>query len=331
MLEELLKHDKLGSREELLFFLFDAVVSSHKIPLSDLQKYCSSYVFAGTRSFLGVVKLCQFISFIKLVDEKIELDRSCFDPTSFQRESYLNQFHLFEHLIQSLIQEKAINQIFNENNLKFSRELNRYYIIENKLSSRFFPLRNFLLSTGFFERENDVANHLLIKRAFTDGVKENIIDRTFLKKDSVKKITLEQLKKGLEQKEKAGQIAELKALEFEYKRLEGHPDITKIGILSQSFVNAGYDIESFDDSDSVALDRFIEVKSFDTEICFYWSKNEIEKAKELGEKYFIYLFDRGRFQDRDYQPIRIQNPYKRIFDSELWRKEAETWRLILKD
>lgn len=54
-------------------------------------------------------------------------------------------------------------------------------------------------------------------------------------------------------------------------------------LVTDEFANAGYDIESFQNLDSIIIDRFIEVKSFENKIQFYWSKNELEKAKEIYE------------------------------------------------
>jgi len=44
-------------------------------------------------------------------------------------------------------------------------------------------------------------------------------------------------------------------------------------------VNAGYDIQSFNDNKSIIIDKFIEVKSYEGTPYFYWSKNEVEVAK----------------------------------------------------
>lgn len=71
MLEELLKHDKLGNREELLFFLFDGLSAVDEQSLANIRKYCTSSIFSISRSFNGILELLKFISFIKINDEKI--------------------------------------------------------------------------------------------------------------------------------------------------------------------------------------------------------------------------------------------------------------------
>jgi len=70
------------------------------------------------------------------------------------------------------------------------------------------------------------------------------------------------------------------------------------------------------------IDRFIEVKSYDREVSFFWSRNEVEKAKELKGKYYLYLVDRSRIKENDYKPQQFQDPYKKVFENEIWRKQT---------
>ena len=81
--------------------------------------------------------------------------------------------------------------------------------------------------------------------------------------------------------------------------------------------------------DSFINNRFIEVKSYNNEISFYWSKNELEKAKELKSKYFLYLVDRSLMNQDGYVPKVFQNPFKKIFENDLWRKEIESWKITI--
>ena len=61
---------------------------------------------------------------------------------------------------------------------------------------------------------------------------------------------------------------------FEKVRI-GHPLCENIKRISEIDVSAGYDIVSFNSSQSQKLDRFIEVKAISNN-GFYWSKNEFE-------------------------------------------------------
>ena len=87
----------------------------------------------------------------------------------------------------------------------------------------------------------------------------------------------------------------------------------------------------YDDLDSFIVDRFIEVKSYEKEISFFWSRNEVQKAQELNEKYYLYLVDRLLMKDEKYIPRVFQNPYEKIFKNELWKKETENWKVTVEN
>ena len=74
--------------------------------------------------------------------------------------------------------------------------------------------------------------------------------------------------------------------------------------------------------------RFIEVKSYSdlSTKRFFWSRNEVEKAKLYREMYFIYLVDRSSMDDDGYRPEIIQDPYMSIFKIENnWMKECQSF------
>lgn len=331
MLQELLKHNKLGNKEELLFFLFDGLSAENAQSLTNLRKYCISNLFSISRCFKGLLQLFHFMSFIEINESSVSLNNKYFNQVRFDKQTYLDQFHLYDHLIQTLKKAEILQEMFNGNNLKYSPKLSQYYILENKFPYKYFSLRNMLLSTGFFQRNEDLTNHLFIRKEFTGQFKKAVINDLPNENNLVKKISLAQLKKILQTKEDAGKLAELFALEYECRRLNGHPNIERVSIISQEYVNAGYDIETFEDIDSIVLDRFIEVKSYQEEISFFWSRNEIEMAKKLRNKYYLYLVNRGRIGEKDYTPQKFQDPYKKIFESDLWIKNPENWKITFKE
>lgn len=119
-----------------------------------------------------------------------------------------------------------------------------------------------------------------------------------------------------------GQYAEKIVLNYEKKRL------TDLGCIEQakrvkqiSIENTkkGYDIESFNgiESDNIFPDRFIEVKgTTGKKFSFFWSENEIEKAKELLNEYWIYSVTEidlnVETEKYNIVPEMIPNPYSRI-------------------
>lgn len=98
----------------------------------------------------------------------------------------------------------------------------------------------------------------------------------------------------LENQREIGNIAEELTMEYEKKRLgTDYVDLSlAIQRISKVDEYAGYDILSFNGKNSSYFhDRRIEVKGTSgTSPYFYWSDNEITKAKEYGYSYWIYLW-----------------------------------------
>ncbi len=187
-----------------------------------------------------------------------------------------------------------------------------------------FPLslssvRNVLISQGFIIpiRDNQ-GTRFFIEPRYVPLVAEFCTEKH-------RQLSLEQLKKQLEENEKAGEKAELFVLSFEKKRI-GEPLCDRIKRISEIDVAAGYDIISFCSKESVEPDRFIEVKAVSKD-GFLWSKNEYEIAKLLGEKYCIYLVELSKTINPDYYPEIIINPAAKIMAGDAWVVEAQSYRI----
>ncbi|MEK3785410.1 DUF3883 domain-containing protein [Paenibacillus sp. FSL K6-1230] len=123
-------------------------------------------------------------------------------------------------------------------------------------------------------------------------------------------MTLEELMAKLEQQAKSGREAEEFVMHFEKRRLQEMglvSEANRVECISESLVNAGYDILSFSDS-ALVHNRFIEVKSVGPDNSFYWSRHELEIAKKLARQYYLYLVK----QTDPNEPIVniIENPYE---------------------
>ena len=147
-------------------------------------------------------------------------------------------------------------------------------------------------------------------------------------------MTEEDLEQLLKIQKKVGKIAETNVLEFEKNRLKNDekalPESDLIQIISSTNVDKGYDIESFDSTtNDLMFNRFIEVKgSTGKQFNFHWSSNEVKKAKELGEKYWIYFIPEINIHSNASQkPIMIQNPAEKIFNDGSFKTEIEKYHI----
>ena len=331
MLSELLKHNNLGNKRELGFVLFHALDSGQQHKTSDLIRFCTSNLFSIGQSISGIISLLDFLSIVRVDKEIVTINLNVFNPEKFRsKDEYFLDTHFYACLINSLLESDSLKLFFNDGNLKFSHKHNRYYVKSNLIKFDFLPVRNLLLALNFFEHDQDVPDHLFIASPFTKFFKETVVDKFKPEAEPIK-ISLDQLNKGLKQKDEAGKQGELFALQFEQSRLKDHSNFSAIECITETYVNAGYDIRSFNDLDSFLHDRFIEVKSYNGEIAFYWSKNEVKTAKKLTTKYYLYLVDRLLIGQKGYVPKIFQDPYKKIFENEFWKKETENWKITLEE
>ena len=154
------------------------------------------------------------------------------------------------------------------------------------------------------------------------------------RKISQKKLE-ENLAKEAEIKKKVGSIAEKIVVNFEKIRLRDEEqcleESNSVEQISQDWANKGYDIESFDSkSENLIPDRFIEVKgSTGKNFSIFWSQNEIEVAKELGTRYWIYFISEIDLEQETTPnpPEMIQNPF---YEIDPFGKDSSNARFIKK-
>jgi hypothetical protein len=145
------------------------------------------------------------------------------------------------------------------------------------------------------------------------------------------KISQENLLNLLEQKKKHGIIAEEFVLHLEKERLmnSGRPDLARsVRRISENNIAAGYDILSFDGHESNLLPgRFIEVKgTTSNQVLFYISKNELDMAKRMRNRYWIYCV--LNVESKKLKQLKmIKNPYRAILHSRELKAECLLWRV----
>lgn len=323
MLEELQKYDSLGSKNEIIFLLFETLSASKFKPIDEIKTICIHYSYNFGSSFSGAIHLIDLLSIVQIKNNDIKLKENL---SIFKPESFFENTFIYEKLFKLLSEENKLDDLFNIKTIKQNFDTQNYFIKGNEIAFSLNFIKKFLINTGFLELIENTNNSYSINNIFKDFFISFIID--VLKKQSKKrKITLSQLKDIQELQSKNGYDAECFVLKFELKRLSNHLSKHNIKIISDEYSNAGYDIESFDNENSFINDKFIEVKSFSEEESFYWSRNEIETAKELGDKYFIYLVDRKKIDSEGYIPIIIQNPYINILSNNNWSKEIDKYRI----
>ncbi len=179
-------------------------------------------------------------------------------------------------------------------------------------------IRNLLMELDIVIFQKEENKYILVKKP-EDYLYQ---DKTHLSPALLKKIKQYQ--------EELGEHAELIVLEEEKKRLSGFPELqSQIKHVSKFTVNAGYDIESFEGIFTIEgepIKRYIEVKAIKLDSPrFFWSNNEIQKAKGLGGIYWLYLVPFKNKNEFEMSLIeKISDPYNALFiKNDEWNSQVE--------
>jgi hypothetical protein len=186
-----------------------------------------------------------------------------------------------------------------------------------KENLNFCDVRNFLMELGFISlREGCYV------------IADDFTELSLSAKEGQSRFSPQELKKLLQEKEALGLAAELAVLQYERERLASRPDLLRnVRRIAEENVNAGFDIQSFDNVTS-ANKTMIEVKAVSvTDFEFYWSANEIQAAQSNPERYSLYLVPvvgRNKF---DMARMRIiRDPFSSVFLREAkWNRQAVTY------
>jgi len=148
-------------------------------------------------------------------------------------------------------------------------------------------------------------------------------------------IDIDNLLNLIDLEKRCGILAEEFVLRMEKERLikSGRQDLAKlVRRISDQNIAAGYDILSFDGAKShFSPDRFIEVKgTSNNQVLFYISKNEIEMARRMQGKYWIYcVLNVGSAKSKKLRMIK--NAYKSIFQTRDFKVQPVLWRVCTKN
>lgn len=300
MHQELKKYSSIGNLRGIKL-LCHTVLSRHQISFDAVRNSCA-FVNGCTINFNCGFLALQELQVVQVENEKFIINNPFFADINEEAAFVI----LCEKVFTYLIDENLINIEL----LKFNDQVELFYI----------PKRAFSLHSAVFRNLLITLNALVAAGSEYRIPKE--YDKFFgrLIKSANKRLTLEQLKKKLDEETELGEKGELFVLDFERNRCKYlEPDLQRIRQISHIDVTAGYDIISFHDAVSLKR-RYIEVKTYRGKPHFYWSANEIESARLRGADYCIYLVDADKIYRDGYRPEIIINPFNEINNnSNLWK------------
>ena len=206
--------------------------------------------------------------------------------------SVINQGDSFEHFCNKVIggmrlnDSKLIAETFNVEGIRDINKDGSVYFWRAFVNPKNRYLLPYLDDLGLISFTNEgrvifMPSSSIIAQSIVEGIH----------KSSKRRKSLDTLLAELEAKRKLGARAETLAMTYETKRLIQLGHTGKAELISNDYVNAGYDIQSYSEKDTHTYDRFIEVKALSPGRGFYLSRNELEIANELKDSYYMYLVD----------------------------------------
>lgn len=256
--------------------------------------------------------LCD-LGIIKIVGRKI------LPSIIFKKSIALNDEGIRRFFLDTLLQNKN-NRIkyFGDFFNNFELRGDEYeFIPDLHKRLKYSGIRNFLISLGVLEFESGRNKYKATKELSSYLLDR---DRVLPYNEFIKKIrSIEEL----------GRAAELLIFDFEKSKFKNKPTfLREIRHVSLEDVTAGYDIKSFErHKDGSWSPKFIEVKAVsESDWRFYWSKNEISKAKQIGKSYYLYLLPVKSKMALDISLLKqIKDPYREVFqNTSIWAQEVET-------
>ena len=223
---------------------------------------------------------------------------------------------LFENLLINHNQDVLLNLIPYDK-LSFNEKTGNYGFYRNCSPLKYSGGLNLLIGFGLVKQIDRYSLEIS-----SDKFKKIIIEKVERAVGELGSITPEALRKLIESKRLIGDKSEELAFNYEKSRLS-KLGITKTPIrVSLLDVTKGYDISSYESIKSKGFDRFIEVKTFNDK-SFYISKSELNKARLLRKKYFLYLV---KSDPKEGSSIKeIQDPAESFNDHRNWGLEPSEY------
>ena len=306
----------------------EQLFSEKYIPYDDLQEYFGEKDIRLLRTFNGIINLLAFCDLISVQGKRLKLKKRPYYLKDFLLSK--DQFcdFIVERIFTSLIIKDILIDFLQINSIAFNINLEDIVIKTNLIPLKYSGLRNFLIDIGFFDTTKSPISLFTINPKYKIFFESTLLPEIRKKSLVEVKSNILSLAKFMELQEKLklfGEEAEDFVFQYELKRLEKHPNLDKVKIISKIDVSAGFDIISYNKISSKKLDRFIEVKSYRERVGFFWSKNEVEVSMSNESNYYLYLVNRAESNESRYSPIIIANPYKNVFEDSSWKKESQKW------
>lgn len=308
----------------------------NKVKFKQLQTFIEilSEVQSREKDYLEALYRKKSENFVETIDFFVGLELLEIDQNSVVCSNSFSKF--LKHLLNNQNSEEKIKDFiiysifesYRVYSYTFFEYINMFECTDNKFvykplrkeNLKYSGIRNLLMELNILEFDVNEGKYFL---------KKEILN---LFQQSSKLLSPTIFEKMQNDKRELGELAEILVFEEEKKRFSTFPELADhVRHTSKLIVNAGYDIESFEEirGNNIPPQKiFIEVKAINLiSPRFYWSINEIKKAKDLQGKYWLYLVPYHDNRKFDISLIeKISDPYKLLFvNNQDWKSQVELY------
>jgi hypothetical protein len=295
--------------------------------MTDVQAYCYSTRYGAGEHLDAALELLTNIGVLQRDGESLLPD------ASFLRSANETSVGLAVsiRLLESLEKAGEIEDVFPPGTLSWGNSDGELNIHLSKVPMRMLAIIKLLRDLETAVDSEEGAAIVKVENPIAGRLQESL----FLSSARTRVLRIldpEQLERLQEAQAKQGANAEEFVLGLEQERLRGHVRLEFIRRISVTNTAAGYDIESFEGLKSFLPDKFIEVKSHHGVQHFFLSSGELEAAKELAERYYLYLVDMDKYGEAGYEPVVIRNPAAEFLSQEsAWSLSTNVFKVIRKN
>jgi hypothetical protein len=321
MLEELRRYRNFGTPNyffELLSRLKENQEANYT--KTDIEKLFYNRVIDGRSVFDGCLEIAIKTEVLVFENNFLSLNNGVIDSLN---SIYQMTDKFVEYLFNALKDDDEFHKIFCSDYLSHDIIYKSLQINNRAFGLKYSNFKQLLIDFGAIKTHPTTElNSFIINSRY-----KKLFDKTVLPEIKKRKIGIEEFRRAMEQQQIYGEEAEKFVLNFEFIRLKKQKEIDWV---AEYIVNEGYDIASYNHESDDLPNRFIEVKSYDGEIpYFFWSRNEYSVAKRKKNEYWLYLVNRSEINLKEYKPKMIQNPIESVLNNSEWIKEVDKYKIIL--
>jgi hypothetical protein len=293
----------LGNRA-LYETLFGTVFfAGERVSRADIHTYCCSTRYGSGEHLDAALELLVNLGALRPDGDHFSPDR---DFLLSAKETSV-PLALSLRLLDALAANREIETVFPSGTLSWGKSDGDLNIHLSQVPMQKIVVVKLLRDLGIVRDSEDGAAIVTVRSPLAQRLRDAVCTAS-ARTRAVRVLSPDQLERLQQAQSKQGADAEEFVLALEKKRLQGHAQLQLVRRISLTNTAAGYDIESFEGLRSFLPDRFIEVKSHQEVERFFLSSGEMEAAKELGERYYLYVIDMRRFGEAGYHPLIIRNP-----------------------